>query len=54
MKLQTDLVTFKANMDEFWSKEKASIEKIKALENELASLREITDSNAFDLAITLG
>ena len=54
MELQTELVTFKANMDEFQSKEKASIENIKALENVLASLREMTDSNAFDLAIALG
>ena len=39
MESQTELVTFKANMDEFWSKEQASIEKIKALGNALASLR---------------
>ena len=53
MESQTELVSCKANMDEFWSREKASIERIKALENALASLREMTDSNAFDLGITL-
>ena len=36
MELQTELVTFKANMHEFRSKEKASIERIKALDNALA------------------
>ena len=53
MELQTELVTFKANMHEFRSKEKASIERIKALDNALASLREMTDSNSFDLGIAL-
>ena len=53
MELQTELVTCKANIDEFQSKEKASIEKIKALENALASFREIIDSNTCDLAVAL-
>ena len=45
MELQTELVTSKANMHEFWSKEKASIQRIKALENVLALLREMTESH---------
>ena len=40
-------------MHEFRSKEKATIERIKALENVLASLRDNTDSNASDLGIAL-
>ena len=53
MEFQTELVTVKVNIDEFQSKEKASRERIKSLENALASLREMTDWKAFDLAITL-
>ena len=49
MELQTELVTFKANTHEFRSKEKGGIERIKALENVLASLREMVESHYYQV-----